>query len=81
MKSGCWWRAHDGSISRPRPTLLILRVSANQAAIGLQEARLLSEQKPAASALEQRVAEWTQRLEAANRELGKDILERKQAET
>src|SRR5216683_225861 len=41
---------------------LLLRVAANQAAIGLQEARLLSEQKRVARELEQRVAQRTREL-------------------
>jgi PAS domain S-box-containing protein len=45
---------------------LVLNVAANQAAIGLQEARLLSEQKRVASELDRRVAERTKELAAAN---------------
>jgi hypothetical protein len=41
---------------------LVLSVAANQAVIGLQEARLLSEQKRVASELERRVAERTKEL-------------------
>src|SRR5260370_37201903 len=41
---------------------LLLSVAANQAVIGLQEARLLSEQKRVASELERRVAERTKEL-------------------
>src|SRR5260370_13029691 len=48
---------------------LILRVAANQAVIGLQEARRSGEQKRIAEALEQRVAERTRQLTAANQEL------------
>ena len=59
---------------------LLLRVAANQAAIGLQEARLLSEQKRVAEELDQRVAQRTSQLKAANQELEKEIAERKQAE-
>src|SRR6266403_161915 len=59
---------------------LLLRVAANQAAIGLQEARLLSEQKRVARELEQRVAQRTSQLLAANEELEKEIAERKRAE-
>jgi PAS domain S-box-containing protein len=43
---------------------LVLSVAANQAAIGLQEARLLSEQKRVASELDRRVAERTKELAA-----------------
>lgn len=54
----------------PRQTeKLILSVAANQAAIGLQGARLLSEQKRVANDLDQRVAQRTEELAAANEEL------------
>jgi PAS domain-containing protein len=49
--------------------LLLLRVAANQAAIGLQEARRSGEQKRVAEALERRVAERTSQLTALNEEL------------
>jgi PAS domain S-box-containing protein len=49
--------------------LLLLRVAANQAAIGLQEARRSSDQKRVAEALERRVAERTSQLTATNEEL------------
>jgi PAS domain S-box-containing protein len=49
--------------------LLLLRVAANQAAIGLQEARRAGEQKRVAEALERRVAERTSQLTAVNEEL------------
>src|SRR5207302_1998202 len=48
---------------------LLLRVAANQAGIGLQEARRSGEQKRIAEMLEQRVAERTGRLTAVNDEL------------
>ena len=48
---------------------LLLRVAANQAGIGLQEARRSGEQKRLAEMLEQRVAERTRRLTAVNEEL------------
>src|SRR5438270_11086077 len=48
---------------------LILRVAANQVIIGLQEARRSADQKRVAEALEQRVAERTSQLTAANEEL------------
>src|SRR5467141_3533218 len=48
---------------------LLLRVAANQAAIGLQEARRSGGQKQIAEMLEQRVAERTRRLTAVNEEL------------
>ena len=59
---------------------LVLSVAANQAAIGLQEARLLSEQKRVAGELDQRVAQRTTELAAANEELKREIAERKWAE-
>ena len=59
---------------------LLLHVSTNQAMIGLQEARLLSQQKRAAEELEQRVAERTRQLTAVNEELRKEITERKRSE-
>src|SRR5438270_4416431 len=59
---------------------LLLNVAANQAAIGLQEARLLSEQKRVAEELDQSVAQRTSQLLAANEELEKEIAERKRAE-
>src|SRR5467141_4402139 len=48
---------------------LLLRVAANQAAIGLQEARRSGGQKQIAEMLEQRVAERTSKLTAVNEEL------------
>jgi GAF domain-containing protein len=48
---------------------LLLRVAANQAAIGLQEARRSGEQKRVAEALERRVAERTSQLTAVNEAL------------
>jgi PAS domain S-box-containing protein len=59
---------------------LLLNVAANQAAIGLQEARLLGEQKWVAEELDQRVAQRTSQLQAANEELEKEIVERDRAE-
>ena len=56
--------------------MLFLRVAANQAAIALQEARRLSEQRRAAEVLEQRVAERTSQLTAVNEELRTEIIER-----
>ena len=50
----------------PRQTeALLLSVAANQASIGLQEARLLSHQKRVASELDQQVAQRTAQLAAA----------------
>ncbi|MGA3134318.1 MAG: ATP-binding protein [Terracidiphilus sp.] len=48
---------------------LLLSVAASQASIGLQEARLRSEQKRIADELDRRVAERTAELAAANAEL------------
>jgi len=59
---------------------LLLNLAANQAVIGLQEARLLSEQKRVAQELDQRVAQRTSQLLTANEELEKEIAERKRAE-
>jgi PAS domain S-box-containing protein len=59
---------------------LLLKVAANQAAIWLQEARLLSEQGRAARELEQRVAERTVELSSVIDALTKEIIERGQAE-
>jgi PAS domain S-box-containing protein len=59
---------------------LILSVAANQAAVGLQEARLLSEQKRVARELDQRIEQRTGELGAANEELKKEITERQRAE-
>ena len=65
----------------PRQTeRLILSVAANQASIGLQGARLLSEQKHVASELDRRVAQRTEELAAANEELRQEIADRKRAE-
>jgi len=65
----------------PRQTeRLILSVAANQASIGLQGARLLSEQKHVANELDQRVAQRTAELAAANEELRQEIADRKRAE-
>jgi PAS domain S-box-containing protein len=65
----------------PRQTeRLILSVAANQASIGLQGARLLSEQKHVASELDRRVVQRTAELAAANEELRLEIAGRKGAE-
>lgn len=60
---------------------LLLNIAANQAAIGLREARLLRDQKQVASELDQRVARRTAELAAANEELRKEIADRRLAET
>jgi signal transduction histidine kinase len=59
---------------------LLLSVAANQASIGLHEARLLSEQKRVAVELERRVAQRTAELATANEELRKEVAERKLAD-
>jgi transcriptional regulator with PAS, ATPase and Fis domain len=59
---------------------LLLGVAANQAAIGLQDARRLNEQRRAAEVLAQRVAERTSELLAANEKLSLEIVQRKRAE-
>jgi PAS domain S-box-containing protein len=59
---------------------LLLGVAANQAAIGLQKHRLLSEQRRASEELELRVIERTRQLTALNESLRKEIVERKRAE-
>jgi PAS domain S-box-containing protein len=48
---------------------LLLNVGANQMAVGLQQARLLNQQKRIADELEQRVTERTRELAQANEEL------------
>jgi PAS domain S-box-containing protein len=59
---------------------LVLSVAANQAAIGLQEARLLSEQKRLTAVLDERVAQRTKQLAEANEELKREIAERRLVE-
>jgi len=59
---------------------LLLSVAANQASIGLGEARLLGEQKRIANELEQRVGERTTGLAQANEELKKEIVARRKVE-
>jgi PAS domain S-box-containing protein len=64
MVAGSWRADFPGQTDK-----LLLSVAANQAAIGLQEARLLAEQKRVAGELDHRVAERTRELAAANEEL------------
>lgn len=52
---------------------LLLTVAANQTSVWLQGARLLSEQKRVARELDQRVAQRTEELAAANNELRMEI--------
>jgi PAS domain S-box-containing protein len=65
----------------PRDTeALLLGIAANQALTGLQQARLLSEQKRVADELDQSVAQRTAELAAANEVLRKEVAERRRAE-
>jgi len=65
----------------PRDTeALLLGIAANQALIGLQQARLLTEQKRVADELDQSVAQRTAELGAANEVLRKEVAERRRAE-
>jgi PAS domain S-box-containing protein len=65
----------------PEPTeRLILDVSTKLVAIGLQEARLLSEQRRLAEDLDQRVAQRTRELATTNEELKKEVAERRRTE-
>jgi PAS domain S-box-containing protein len=59
---------------------LLLSVAANEAVLGLHEARLLLEQKRVAGELDRRVAQRTAELAAVNDELRKQIAERHRAE-
>jgi PAS domain S-box-containing protein len=62
----------------PRQTeALLLSVAANQASIGLQEARLLTQHKRVATELDQRVAQRTAELAVANEELKEELAERR----
>jgi PAS domain S-box-containing protein len=60
---------------------LILNVAANQAAISLQEARILAIQEQLAVELDERVSQRTQELATINEELRKEIAERMQVES
>ena len=59
---------------------LLLSVAANQASIGLQEARLRSQQKRIAIELDRQVAQRTAELAAANQDLKRELAERGQVE-
>ena len=59
---------------------LLLNLAANQAAMGLREARLLSDQRRISDELEHRVARRTRELATANEELRKEVAERRLAE-
>ena len=65
----------------PRDTEgLLLGIAANQALIGLQQARLLTEQKRVADELDQNVSQRTAELGAANEVLRKEVAERRRTE-
>jgi PAS domain S-box-containing protein len=71
----------SGRADFPRDTeALLLGIAANQALTGLQQARLLTEQKRVADELDHRVAQRTAELAAANEVLRKGVGERKRAE-
>ena len=55
---------------------LLLSVAANEASIGLREAKLLSEQKRIADELDQRVEQRTRELAERNEDLKREIIER-----
>jgi len=57
---------------------VLLNVAAQHAALALQQARLLSEQKRAADELDQRIAQRTAELAAANEEFKKQLAERRE---
>jgi len=73
--AGCRRRDFPGQTER-----LLLDVGANQAAIGLHQAHLLSVQRRVAAELNERVAQRTSDLAAANEELRSEIAERRRAE-
>jgi PAS domain S-box-containing protein len=60
---------------------LILSVAANQAAISLQEAKILASQERLAVELDERVSQRTHELATMNEELKNEIVERKQVES
>jgi len=59
---------------------LLLRVAANQAVVGLQEAQFISDQKRSAEELERKIAERTRQVTAVNIELFREVDERERAE-
>ena len=59
---------------------LVLSVAANQAAISLQEARILANQEKIAIELDERVSQRTRQLANINEELRNEIAERKQVQ-
>src|SRR5712672_3201451 len=73
--------AGSGRADFPRDTeALLLGIAANHALTGLQQARLLAEQKRVADELDQRVAQRTAELAAANEVLRNEVAERRRAE-
>jgi PAS domain S-box-containing protein len=73
--------AGSGRADFPRETEgLLLGIAANQALTGLQQARLLTEQKRVSEELDQSVAERTAELAVANQVLRKEVAERRRAE-
>jgi C4-dicarboxylate-specific signal transduction histidine kinase len=71
-----WRRLRSGETER-----LLLGLAANETAIELQEARLMSEQERVAKELDQRVAQRTRELAAANEDLKSELAQRKRAES
>jgi len=59
---------------------LLLRVAANQAAFGLQQTAVLNRQRQIARDLDERVAQRTAKLAAANEELRNEVAERRKTE-
>lgn len=59
---------------------LVISVAVNQVAVLLQRAQLLSEQRHVARELDERVAQRTAELAAANQELRREIVERQEVE-
>jgi PAS domain S-box-containing protein len=59
---------------------LLINVAANQAAMALKEARLLSELKAVAEELDRRVAQRTTELSSANEALRREVAERESSE-
>src|ERR1700730_8886325 len=73
--------AGSGRADFPRDTeALLLGIAANQALIGLQQARLLTEQRRVADELDHRVAQRTAELAEDNEVLRKEVAERSRAE-
>jgi PAS domain S-box-containing protein len=59
---------------------LLLDIAANQAAVGVRQARLLGEQARLARVLDERVSQRTSELAAANEALMAEVLERRRTE-